>query len=494
MKKLALIILASAMTVSFAACSADYKNSSFDPSDEAALINQVIAQISGATVENEKKIDDAYLAYWSLPEEYRASVTNYEKLTGLRSELTKQYIVKPYRDTRIPHERLLIGCYRVPECTDAVLSALAECHFDLIWDCVDTEMLERYGLGMIPSAYALEIPALDGEEEFLENLRNMNLDSDAIWCVDLQDEPRLIDMAYLHEIGKLLKKEALPSSGVLSNLLPAYAFSDSRTAYEKYVKEYFDTIGADSDFVCVDHYVYNANGHISGGVTELASFLNNLETLAGYCRDGSHDLNVILQHIDVTENNSFTVSDKQLKFQAYASLAYGAKGIHWYAMHRYEFCVVDSEGNKTGLFDRLEDVNRDLKALEPVYMRYTGDGTAVLINNCRFPSVQLKKYIGSFDVDGLNQTALSGLQVADGCAAIVGHFRKNAGEGEAFLFVGCNNYRFVKNQTVTVTFGTSDPDAIVTAYCKGIPKRIAPTDGVYTVEIQNADAVFVTVG
>ncbi|MBQ4065424.1 MAG: hypothetical protein IJD10_04930, partial [Clostridia bacterium] len=49
------------------------------PADAAAL-DALISSIDGATIENEDKIDRAYLGYWSLSEEERASVTGYETL------------------------------------------------------------------------------------------------------------------------------------------------------------------------------------------------------------------------------------------------------------------------------------------------------------------------------------------------------------------------------------------------------------------------------
>jgi hypothetical protein len=64
------------------------------------------------------------------------------------------------------------------------------------------------------------------------------------------------------------------------------------------------------------------------------------------------------------------------------------------------------------------------------------------------------------------------------------------------MFVGCNNYRFIgnKEQVATVTFKAADPSAILTAYVKGIPSVLTPDEnGVYTVEVIDADAVFVTV-
>ena len=462
------------------------------PAELAAAWDGTVASISGAELENEKAIEDAFVTYWALPDGAREMTTEYGTLTELRSEVTKRFVVKQYRDARMPHDRLLIGCYRVPECTDAVLSALSECGFDLIWDCVDPDMVMKYGLGMIPSAYSLNVPALgESDEDFLALVRDMGLDNGAIWCLDLQDEPRLIDLEPLGNIGRLLMKEALPASGFLSNLLPTYGFRDKYDKYEEYVRTYFDTVGEYSDLVSVDHYIYNMERE--NGANQLSSFLNNLEIIARYCRERGHDLNVILQHIDVSETGGFEVPADRMRFQAYASMAYGAKGIHWYAMHKYEFSVVDENGEKTALFDRISQVNGELKALAPVYMRYTGDGTAVLLNSTFAANMLGDKYLGSFDADGLG-SALKDVKPGPDGSLIVGHFTKNAGDGEAYLFVGCRNYNFKTKQSSSVTFTAAAPGAVVTAYVRGIPSRLAPDEnGVYTVEVRNADAVFVTV-
>jgi len=84
-----------------------------DPVLAATQMDAMIAAIDGATLENAAMIDDAYLAYWSLPEAARAKVTSYETLQTLRSELTKAYVVKEYKDDRIPHNEIILGGYGI---------------------------------------------------------------------------------------------------------------------------------------------------------------------------------------------------------------------------------------------------------------------------------------------------------------------------------------------------------------------------------------------
>ncbi|MBP5255620.1 MAG: hypothetical protein J6Z80_01055, partial [Clostridia bacterium] len=114
MKKTILSVLIVALLLSFAACSGGEKPESEvttvrDNAAAAADFDSAVASIGEATVENEKKIDDAFAAYWSMPQEAREMTKKYGELTALRNELVKKYVVKQYRDTRIPHERILIG-------------------------------------------------------------------------------------------------------------------------------------------------------------------------------------------------------------------------------------------------------------------------------------------------------------------------------------------------------------------------------------------------
>jgi hypothetical protein len=190
----------------------------------------------------------------------------------------------------------------------------------------------------------------------------------------------------------------------------------------------------------------------------------------------------------------YDLTTEQIKFQAYTALAYGAKSISWYSMEAYSCFILDENGNPTLLYDKLAETNGDLKALEPVLMRYSGASNAVLIGSKCPAKKTLTYYQGNRDVSALTQESIRDLQVGDKSAMLVGHFEKNVGEGEAFLFVGLNNYRFTKEQLATATFKTADPDAVVTAYVRGEAIRLVPDgNGVYTVEVVNADAVFVTV-
>ncbi len=460
----------------------------------AADVDALIAEIDGATLENEAKMDAAYLAYCSLSEEERAKVTGFETLQSYRYELTKAYVVKEYMDTRMRHNELLLGAYVCNQTTanintDAHVSDMKDCYIDFAWQLGGysaLDLYQKYDIGVFEwSAYLGLYTYFDATPDNMRDVAaGKQYDHEALWGIFQADEPRNYEIAGYWNTGKVLMDEILPECAY--NVTIYANLGDTSYYEENLVRHYAATV--DNDFLCYDHYVYDNQIN-----NPLANMLNNLDIAARCCRDYDRDLYLILQGF----NEGDTMPVERLKFQAYSAMAYGAKSITWACWIRGwgENNVLDEEGNKTPLYDNLKEVNRELVALEPVYMRYTGVSDAVLIGEKHIARKNLATYEGNLDASHLKQESLTELAVDKKHAMLVGHFEKNVGEGEAFLFVGLNNFRFPNdNQLATATFKTVDPDATVIAYVGGMATKLTPDEnGVYTVDVVNADAVFVTV-
>jgi len=472
------------------------------PSLSATDVDALIAGIGGATLENEKKLDEAYLAYCALSEEERAKVTGFDTLQEYRRELTKAYVVKEYLNTRIPHHKLLIGSYRVPGTTEGNLQALVDCHFDFIWNADTTalDLVAEKGLGVFQRS-----STFDGiewwaegltEEDFRASIEGLACDHPAVWAIDHTDEPMGQQIVDYWKFGKIIAEELFPHSAAFMNLLPFYGYSDNVEAFRTDMELYFSTVGVTNDIASFDHYVYMyETPHRYFDYTAVASLLDNLSIFSEYCRTYGQDMFMIGQQADPMDlEPKYTLSTEQIKFQAYTALAYGAKSISWYSMEAFPCFILDENGNPTELFGKLEEVNGDLKALEPIFMRYTGASNAVLHGSKCPAKKALAPYQGNRDVSLMTQESLTDITVEDRSAVLVGHFEKNMGDGEAFLFVGLGNYLFTKETEAEISFKTADADAEVIAYVKGIATKLTPNaDGVYTITVQNADAVFVTV-
>jgi hypothetical protein len=234
---------------------------------------------------------------------------------------------------------------------------------------------------------------------------------------------------------------------------------------------------------------------------DLGEVLTQFSQVAEMCATKDMDHYAILQ---VNAANStkittgrYTMTEETLKFQGYASMAYGAKCIAWacWPMWWWDYNVLNRDGNLTPLYNEMKAANEDLQALEPVYMRYSFSSAAA---HCGTLSPQhdttLSNYARKNPISKLTQTSLTDIAIPETDDVIIGHLKKNVGEGEAFMLVGCNSVVFDEDFTATVTFKTAKADASVVAYVKGIATKLTPdASGVYTVEIHNADAVFVTV-
>ena len=485
-----------------------------DPAEIVALIDS----ISEGSLENEDKIDLAYAAWAALSEAERAEVTNYDVLRTRLQELADAYIVKEYADDRIPHGQLILGVYYAhnneAQMSDAHMQDLADAHVDMAWapSSMSKEFLDmfsKYGMGVIGrggngmpvwrAAWMGEgygsLPTMTPDaaiEKIPDTLLN---DHPAIWGLDLTDEPSSNNFWWFEQTIPTLQEAY--NAQIFSNMHPSYGGPGPLGTYSylKYVRNYADRIP--SGLMSYDFYVYahylNSN-NMNQNVT-WASFLDDLSIQSEACADTGHDLVVIMQLNQAPWQNQ-SVTLEQLKYQAYASMAFGNKYVVWANYARnwsggWHDGALDEEGNKTQQYYRMKDCNADLVALSPIYMRYTAKEQTMLNAD---PTTSA---IPSFGIDHplneLGQKTITDLKVAENQDVLVGFYEKNVGEGEAFLFLNSEDLLFRRSVTSTVSFRTVSGASIVTAYVKGVPTILDPVDGVYTIEVKDADAVFVTV-
>jgi len=457
------------------------------PAYTAAEVEAMIAAIDGATLENEAKMDEAYLAYHTLSDEEKAKVTGYETLQTLRYELTKAYVVKEYKDTRIPHNEFLLGTYYGDGVYDEqYFKDVTDAYLDFVW-CPYTadknvmDLYQRYGIGVFMNLGFTGVPTDNRDEEaFRAAIEGKTFDHEAIWLIDHMDEPSHAPMFIsLWRNGKIISEEIFPNSAYLMNLLPSL--------HEEYIAAYTDAIAPLCDVVSFDRYVYSTY--------DVNGWLYNLSLNANYCRKANADLYVIGQVVNLEEKGPLTMN--QLKFQLYTAMAYGVKSFTWacWTDGWWKYGMVDSARNKTEQYDFVQEINRDVKALEPVFMRYTAASDVLIWDSCPAKKTY-EDYEGNTDVSAMTQTTLTDIAAGDDSVMLIGHFEKNVGAGEAFLFMGMNNFRYHNDKELYsyVTFKTADPTSEVVAYVKGIPSLLLPDEnGMYTVEVFGADAVFVTV-
>lgn len=489
----------------------------YDNSDE---VSEMISAIPEASFETEAAIDEAYNKYCELSEEAKDQVTNYDTLESLRYDLAKLYNTVKKSGDRIDRSKLLIGTYCVASYCwdDEHMKAIKDCGIDFITSASYNEtflnLCEKYELG----AFVTYLPGWWGGDgsnsgqlqntistEAYENSAANFADSPAIWAMDVGDEPSAADFPYY---GVLINKakELFPDKMIYLNLYPNYANEQQMgvATYKEHIDEYVKNV--DLDYICYDHYVYSSK--------DVGRMFDNLGIVASACRDTGRDMWIVLQVN--SDDSSVFISEQQLRFQAYTALAFGAKSLNWacWTAGWYNNQVVDGNGNYTEQYDKLCTVNKELIALGSVYMRYTATDTAFISRRSSYE--QKKDFVKNSD-NVLDEDVFKDLRILDDNSVVLaGYFEKNSGNGSALMLVNVNDYTCEKESEVKcckilddgrhiayaceeypeaeVTFALDNPDAVVTAYYRGIPTTLVPEDGIYKVTINNGDGVFVTVG
>jgi hypothetical protein len=183
-------------------------------------------------------------------------------------------------------------------------------------------------------------------------------DHPAVQGYYLRDEPMPVSFPTLAVARKAISDLA-PDALAYINLLPTYGNNPS---YTDYVTSYIESVKP--KFLSYDHYAMIDDGTLRDG------YFQNLE----YMRDASLESNLPFWNI-VLGNRHFTYAKpslENLRFQAYTTLAYGAKGISYFtyfAPHigNYELAPIDQFGHKTPTWDMLRNVNLQIHALGQIY-------------------------------------------------------------------------------------------------------------------------------
>ena len=472
--------------------------------DEPAEIVAMIDGIPAGDLANEWTIDLAYAAWAALPEADRAKVTNYDKLRDLLQDVADAHIVKEYHDSRIPHGELLLGAYFGPTPTDENMQILVDSHLDFICgvsnDTATLDQYKKYGVGAFVSGGSFGVGDLSGwgtwAEEGQYPLTNckplatmvgavpqvMAKDHEAIWGIDFHDEPGAGQFWWFDPVLNRLNTEYAAVQS-FANLLPNYAGSNQLGihGYRRHLLDYAHRIGG--DILSLDHYPY--------AVHDQNSLIRGMEDIADVARGTGKDVMAILQ-LNRNGNDRLTTLG-EVKFQAYACMAYGAKYVIWgcYNGGWFNTQALDADQKPTEQYYKMQSCNADLKTLSPIFMRYTSMDQTMLN-----ATIQRAYLAARHPLDGMGIKTITDLTADETTKnLLMGYYEKNLGEGEAFLFVNTNSfdYQGSNTETSTVTFRTVSPASVVTAYVKGIPTILTPVDGLYTVRIVDADAVFVTV-
>ena len=252
------------------------------------------------------------------------------------------------------------------------LAGIRECGFNLAgFVAVDhLELVRKAGLQCIVSDGSTHVgdaeAALpeDEIERRVKSLVERVAGHEAVFGYYLRDEPGAGAYAGLGRWAAAYARHA-PGALAYINLFPNYASPAQMGAatYEEYLERFVATVKP--RFISYDHYALMDDGSLRGG------YFQNLEAVRAAAL--KHNLpfwNIVLSnaHFHYAEP-----TEGGLRFQAYTTLAYGARGISYFtyfAPHvgNYRLAPVDQFGHRTKTWDMLRNVNLQIHSLGPTYI------------------------------------------------------------------------------------------------------------------------------
>lgn len=268
------------------------------------------------------------------------------------------------------------------------LKGMQECHFTVadVSDEQDYALCEKLGLAVIVT----ETPHLTGPEweklsdaEIDQKVRRMIAkggNSKAIIGYQLCDEPSATAFAALGKAVAAVKKYA-PGKFAYINLYPNYATlwtmdqvkSQLGTrSYMEYLERFVKEVKP--QLISYDNYMVQFSMDLEKD-EQAAKYYTNLMDVRTVALKYDLPFYNIVSSNQIRPHTTIP-SPANLGFQAYTTLAAGARGVKWYTYHgnAYDYNPLDKRGNKTLTWYHLEQINRQIAILGPVLSQLRSTG------------------------------------------------------------------------------------------------------------------------
>ena len=403
---------------------------------------------------------------------------------------------------RMDRNRLNIGTYHLRPYarTEAHVKDVADCGIDFVV-CMDNDrpaldLFHKYGVGAIVSGIVPGWWGGDGTDagklavtnpmEKYEAAAASFVDHPAIWGIDVGDEPSALDFPYYGKVIDYVNR-AFSNQFAYLNLYPNYASVSGNNAqetvnqlgtatYAEHIRRYCECVP--SDYLCYDFYLYSIN---------VAKHYENLRVVADACRNTGRSMWIVLQvNSHLPEK---WISENNLRFQAYTSMAFGAENIIWacYTAGWWHNQVLDDHGNQTEQYDKLKRVNAQIRTIADEYMKY------------RRVSTHFVGYQGHPDMNCVQQESIASLSTGvffdvksdNGAPILVGEMVSRTGDGSAALMICAADDPYEKEpKEYQVTFRA--PNRCVRTLGGEGYRTVTDLGGVYAVTVRSNEGVLIT--
>ena len=403
---------------------------------------------------------------------------------------------------RMDRNRLNIGAYHLRPYarTEAHVKDVADCGIDFVV-CMDNDrpaldLFHKYGVGAIVSGIVPGWWGGDGSDagkladtnpmEKYEAAAASFVDHPAIWGIDVGDEPSALDFPYYGKVIDYVNR-AFSNQFAYLNLYPNYASVSGNNAqetvnqlgtatYAEHIRRYCECVP--SDYLCYDFYLYSIN---------VAKHYENLRVVADACRNTGRSMWIVLQ-VNSHRPEEW-MSENNLRFQAYTSMAFGAENIIWacYTAGWWHNQVLDDQGNQTEQYGKLKRVNAQIRTIADEYMKY------------RRVSTHFVGYQGHPDMNCVQQESIASLSTGvffdvksdNGAPVLVGEMVSRTGDGSAALMICAADDPYEKEpKEYQITFRA--PNRCVRALGGEGYRTVTDLGGVYAVTVRSNEGVLIT--
>ncbi|MGI8907512.1 MAG: hypothetical protein ACR2IE_13600 [Candidatus Sumerlaeaceae bacterium] len=284
-------------------------------------------------------------------------------------------------------------------------------------------------------------------------------DHPALWGYLWNDEPSAADFPKL--TSDVLQIRSLrPGKLTFINLLPNYAPAHAlgTATYEEHVRRFVNEVKP--DVLSMDHYpqfLPDRKRDMRQSYLDCVGVLRTESLRAGIPYWNFFNTMPYGPHTDPTEG--------QLRWQIFATLAHGAKGVLWFCYYTpggHEFpkggAIIGRDDKPTRHYDQARRINAELKNLGPTLMKLTSTRVAHVVRPEKGETVETTAPLLGGPI-----VSISGQPKPD---CLVGEFTHADGRRAALLM----NYDFAYTSWPTVEF--SAPAASITEIDKATGQEI----------------------
>ncbi len=404
---------------------------------------------------------------------------------------------------RMNRSRLNIGAYILQDYarSEAHIKDLAASGVEFVV-CMENDrpaldLFEKYGVGAVVTGVVPGWWGGDGHNagklaetnpmEKYDKAAARFEDHPAIWGIDVGDEPSALDFPHYGKVMNRVEK-LFPNQFAYLNLYPNYASVAQNNAvetvnqlgtvtYAEHIERYIQCVPV--DYLCYDFYLYSAG---------VPKHYENLKIVADACRKTGRSLWIVLQVNSQREN--MWLSTNHMRFQAWTSMAFGVENIIWacYTAGWWHHQILDSEGNKTEQYDKMQTVNREIRGLAEEYMRYRNVSTHFIGFGDNHPDMAA---VAQEPVDALDTGVF--FDVKAEAPVVVGQMVSRNGDGSvALMIAAADDPMDTAPKSYDVTFRLMEGKSVqVYGGCgKKVLRRLA--EGTYAVTVQSNEGILVT--